>query len=198
LLLKTLDKILGNAVGPEVTAEAEVNPDDEKTFHFTGTASDPDGNVVFYSWDFGDGGNSLGQNPTHTYECPGNYTVVLTVMDNDGITSQASLGVNVTYPPGETVSFGCDLYPTVYAFCAKVCHFQGSSSGYGLDLTSHAGLMAGSQDGPVVVPGDPDGSRIVQVTDPPQLHAKDVAFEPLNEEMRAKLRVWILEGAIDN
>jgi hypothetical protein len=58
--------------------------------------------------------------------------------------------------------------------------------------------MGGSQDGDVVIPGDPDNSRIVQVTSPPQLHAKDVGGEPLNETIRGKLRTWILEGALDN
>ena len=58
--------------------------------------------------------------------------------------------------------------------------------------------MAGSQDGLVVIAGDPDNSRIVQITDPPQLHAKDVGGEPFNETIRGKLRAWILEGALDN
>jgi PKD repeat protein len=32
-----------------------------------------------YAWDFGDGGTSTDENPTHTYAAPGNYTVKLTV-----------------------------------------------------------------------------------------------------------------------
>ena len=32
-------------------------------------------------WDFGDGSTSTEQNPVHTYESPGNYTVTLTVTD---------------------------------------------------------------------------------------------------------------------
>lgn len=39
------------------------------------------------------------------------------------------------------------------------CH--GSSAG--LTMTNYESLMAGSSTGPVIVPGDPDGSRIVQV-----------------------------------
>ena len=198
LLKKTLEQILGIALPPVVSITVEADPADPRTFHFTGTATDPDGSIVFYSWDFGDGKNSLMQNPSHTYGCPGNYTVVLTAFDNDGISGAADVNVTVPYPPGESVSFTCDLFPTVNAFCAKVCHYPASPDSYGLDLTSHAGLMAGSQDGPVVIPADPDNSRIVQVTSPPQLHAKDVGGEPFNETIRGKLRTWILEGALDN
>ncbi|MFA5613262.1 MAG: PKD domain-containing protein [Methanoculleus sp.] len=37
------------------------------------------GNVTAWAWDFGDGNTSTEQNPSHTYENPGNYTVSLTV-----------------------------------------------------------------------------------------------------------------------
>jgi PKD repeat protein len=37
-----------------------------------------------WSWDFGDGGTSSDQSPTHVYEEPGNYRVILTVRNGDG------------------------------------------------------------------------------------------------------------------
>jgi len=40
---------------------------------FTNTSS----NAVNYSWDFGDGNNSVEENPTHTYAGVGEYTVIL-------------------------------------------------------------------------------------------------------------------------
>ncbi|MHA1519013.1 MAG: PKD domain-containing protein, partial [Promethearchaeota archaeon] len=39
---------------------------------------------MWYSWDFGDGSTSILQNPSHGYDTAGNYTVTLTVTDNDG------------------------------------------------------------------------------------------------------------------
>jgi len=45
------------------------------------------GNIVSREWDFGDGGTSNEQNPTHTYESFGNYTVTLRVTDAQGNTS---------------------------------------------------------------------------------------------------------------
>lgn len=61
---------------------------------FNGAASyDPDGSVVEYRWDFGDGTPQF-VTPTplasHTYTELGEYTVVLTVVDNDGVTDQQS------------------------------------------------------------------------------------------------------------
>lgn len=37
-----------------------------------------------WAWDFGDGSNSADQNPVHTYDDPGNYTVSLTVSNTEG------------------------------------------------------------------------------------------------------------------
>lgn len=39
------------------------------------------GNVTSWSWDFGDGGTSTEQNPSHVYTAAGDYTVILTVSD---------------------------------------------------------------------------------------------------------------------
>ncbi|MFM8432901.1 MAG: PKD domain-containing protein, partial [Bacteroidota bacterium] len=51
------------------------------TVSFTSTST---GNINTYSWNFGDGGSSILQNPAHTYTSPGNYTVVLTVSGPGG------------------------------------------------------------------------------------------------------------------
>lgn len=41
------------------------------------------GNPTFYGWDFGDGTFSNDENPTHTYQESGFYTICLTIMSND-------------------------------------------------------------------------------------------------------------------
>ena len=41
-----------------------------------------------WSWDFGDGANSTERNPTHIYSLAGNYTVVLTVNNENGSNSK--------------------------------------------------------------------------------------------------------------
>jgi len=55
------------------------------TITFDASASqDPDGSIVAYQWDFGDGGSGAGQTTTHEYTSYGTYNVILTVYDNDG------------------------------------------------------------------------------------------------------------------
>lgn len=197
LMLKTLEVILGDALPPEATAEVDL-PTGEypHTVQFTGTATDPDGTVALFFWEFGDAKISSEQNPMHTYTCPGDYTATLTVVDNDGLVGQASVAVHVDYTPGISASFNCDMLPSYQAFCAG-CH-QNPGADVGLDLTSYEDVMAGSVNGPVVIPGNPAGSPIVQITAPPRNHAKDVGGEPLSPETKDKQRAWILEGAMDN
>ncbi len=60
------------------------SPDDLDNVSFYDLSSDADGNVVSYSWEFGDGNTSNEQNPSHTYANNGIYTVKLTVKDDDG------------------------------------------------------------------------------------------------------------------
>jgi parallel beta-helix repeat protein len=55
----------------------------EITFNGTGSF-DLDGTISNYSWNFGDGTTGKGSTITHTYSSNGNYTVTLTVKDNDG------------------------------------------------------------------------------------------------------------------
>jgi len=46
---------------------------------------DPDGEIDFYRWNFGDGSSQiLDANPTHIYKNEGEYTVTLTVIDDNG------------------------------------------------------------------------------------------------------------------
>ncbi|MCU0991010.1 MAG: metallophosphoesterase, partial [Xanthomonadales bacterium] len=66
---------------------------------FSDTSSDADGTVSGWSWSFGDGATSTLRDPTHSYAIAGDYTVTLTVTDNDGATDDASAAVTVDEPP---------------------------------------------------------------------------------------------------
>jgi PKD repeat protein len=50
---------------------------------------DPDGSIVSYSWDFGDGTTGSGVTTSHVYPYEGWFTVTLTVTDNSGYTGQS-------------------------------------------------------------------------------------------------------------
>ncbi len=68
-----------------------------KIFQVTlsGTGTDPDGTVVSYYWDFGDGTAGTGTTVSHTYAAPGIYTVTLIVTDNAGATSSDTMILNI-------------------------------------------------------------------------------------------------------
>ena len=46
---------------------------------------DPNGQIVSYQWDFGDGNTAQGMVVTHAYADAGDYQITLTVTDNDGL-----------------------------------------------------------------------------------------------------------------
>ncbi len=71
---------------------------------FESLATDSDGTIVAHAWDFGDGSNSSDVDPSHTYANGGNYTVELTVTDNDGATSTATKPVVIEDPNVDPVA----------------------------------------------------------------------------------------------
>lgn len=64
---------------------------------FTANATDSDGQIQSYSWDFnGDGQqDASGTNPTYAYDNSGTYTASLTVTDDDGDSDVATQTVSV-------------------------------------------------------------------------------------------------------
>ncbi|HHE46764.1 MAG TPA: PKD domain-containing protein, partial [Bacteroidetes bacterium] len=64
---------------------------------FDGSESyDQDGYIVSYSWDFGDQQTGTGETPTHAYYQSCIYTVELTVIDNEGLSSTCYVDVDIT------------------------------------------------------------------------------------------------------
>jgi PKD repeat protein len=61
---------------------------------------DPDGTIVGYNWNFGDGtANSSEPNPSHVYTSAGTFTATLTVTDNSGLTATSSVSISVQAAP---------------------------------------------------------------------------------------------------
>ena len=73
------------------------------TVNFDGTGSnDPDGTIVAYDWDFGDGNFGTGPTPTHTYAADGTFNVTLTVTDDAGADDSAMTTARIN-PDGQVI-----------------------------------------------------------------------------------------------
>ena len=64
-----------------------------------GSSGDPDGEIVDWSWDFGDGSTATGESVQHTYSEDGSYTVVLTVTDDQQASDQYDRDITVSVTP---------------------------------------------------------------------------------------------------
>ncbi|MBI5588815.1 MAG: PKD domain-containing protein [Deltaproteobacteria bacterium] len=78
---------------------------------FSATASDPDGSIALYEWDFDGNGTfdaSTTSNPvSYTYSTAGSYTVTVRVTDNLGATATSSITVTIANSAsGSSVSGG--------------------------------------------------------------------------------------------
>ena len=97
-----------------------------------------------------------------------------------------------------TVSFARDIVPILERTCYQ-CH-GGEKDGVltvelELNMTTYEGLMAGSVDGTVVEPGNPDESYIIDMVvngDMPE------EGDPLSPEEIELIRRWIAAGALNN
>jgi PKD repeat protein len=69
---------------------------------FTSTSTDAaPGTIAAYAWDFGDGATAAVSNPSHGYAIinPTDFTVTLTVTDNEGATDVETQTITVSPPP---------------------------------------------------------------------------------------------------
>ncbi len=96
----TVDVTISNTapVIESLTGDTEINEGD--TASFSAIATDPGNDELTYTWDFGDGSDTVtGTDVTHTYTDNGDYTVTLTVTDEEGETAQTlDVSVNNVVP----------------------------------------------------------------------------------------------------
>lgn len=81
---------LALATGPA----APIAEGGEASFSAAGSV-DPNGSIVSYAWDFGDGGSGTGATATHVYAQDGTFSARLTITDNDGLTDSVVVPVTV-------------------------------------------------------------------------------------------------------
>lgn len=92
--LRWLTGVGTQAPGGPVVVPPQVESGQSVTFNASG-AQDPDGAIISYFWDFGDGTTATGPAPHHVYEREGTYTVTLTMTDDTGLTTTLSWTVTV-------------------------------------------------------------------------------------------------------
>jgi len=85
----------GAIVGTSVTLESRL-------------ASDPAGNSLSFTWDFGDGDSATGEATSHVYATPGDYYATVTVSSSEGGSAVASLHIPVR---SLTARWSADLDP---------------------------------------------------------------------------------------
>ncbi|HDL84963.1 MAG TPA: PKD domain-containing protein, partial [Candidatus Acetothermia bacterium] len=96
------------------------------------TSQDPDGTIVTYDWDFGDGSvHKQGVSVTHTYLSAGSYAAILTVTDDGGAqdTATHTITVNAVGNFIPTASFTTDpLLNVIFAHPPITVDFDASGS----------------------------------------------------------------------
>ena len=98
------------------------------TVDFTDASTPGDSPIASWSWDFGDGGTSSDQNPSHLYATPGTFDITLLLTDENGCASNLSFNdvieSNDNAPVAEFVG-----NPTVSCLPPSDVAFTNSSSG---------------------------------------------------------------------
>jgi PKD repeat protein/plastocyanin len=112
---------------------------------FTDASSDPDGSIVSWTWDFGDGTGSAEPSPSHRFVDGGSYTVTLLVADNGGKTGgPAAQMVNVAGNQLPTAAFTVSCAYRTCTFTDASGDPEGPVAGWSWDFGDGNGSTAAS------------------------------------------------------
>lgn len=93
----------------------------------------------------------------------------------------------------EPVSFSAEVMPILEKYCWE-CH-DDENTELGLRLDSYEGVMAGSDYGTVIEPGDPAGSLLIDMVESGDMPEEG---DPVTPEELEVIKTWIAEGAENN
>jgi parallel beta-helix repeat protein len=71
-------------------------PTTNDTLQFQDKSNDPDGAIISWSWNLGDGTTSSERSPSNQYDHGGSYTITLTIIDDDGESSTVTKKIHIS------------------------------------------------------------------------------------------------------
>jgi len=105
----------------------------------------------------------------------------------------ASVTEAPTEAPATTVSFANDVLPIIQSRCVN-CH-GGQRIEKGLLMNTYDEIMAGSDNGPVVIPGDVEGSLLVELVTANKMPKRGPKLTPQQIQV---ITDWVAAGALNN
>ena len=121
------------------------------------------GSPSSWYWEFGDGSNSTLQNPTYTYETPGNYTVNLTVTNDKGTDNETKVDyITVREPVPPTANFSANRYNGTCPLIVQFTDLSQDAEEWSWDFEND-GIIDSSEENPKFIYETP-GNYTVNLT----------------------------------
>ncbi|UCE28712.1 MAG: PKD domain-containing protein, partial [Candidatus Bathyarchaeota archaeon] len=122
---KSATKTVANRPPIALFTENATIVDTNEVIRFDASDSyDRDGSILSYLWDFGDGTNvNMAVLLGHAYAKDGNYTVTLTIADDDGASSFVSSVITVNSSPGWPLSLVAGVALGIAALTGTALYF---------------------------------------------------------------------------
>src|SRR5215210_812335 len=111
------------------------------------------------------------------------------------LVSAPAMALAADPPAAAKVNFQDHVLPVFRNACLN-CHNPDKKKA-GLDLSSYSAMMAGSNSGKVIEPGDPDGSLLYRLV----MHTEEPAMPPKGDKLPQKdldtIKGWIAGGLLE-
>lgn len=112
-----------------------------------------------------------------------------------GCSETVSSNQNIVFPD-TNVSFQNYVQPFMRITCSiEGCHSDNSQAG-GRRMTDYASFFEAVNAG-LVIPGNPEASRLIQILEHPELHSGNVYWKATDNQVKG-MKTWIKEGAKPN